>query len=127
MERSAIKKSDLFLIGAILLIALIVGAFFLLQRGNNVGVAALSIDGDIVELYDLETEENGFIDLRESYGVPVILEIKNKSIRFYESICPDHICENYGFISRETETAVCLPNRTVLTVYSHQDNISIDQ
>ncbi len=127
MERSAIKKSDLLLICVILLVALLTGAFFFIQKGNDVGIAALSIDGKTVELYNLETAENGLIDLRETYGVPVILELKDKSIRFYESVCPDHICENYGFISRETETAVCLPNRTVLTVYSQQDNISIDK
>ncbi len=124
--RASIKKTDLLLIVGILLLALILSGFFLLKQGPDVGVAALSIDGKIVGTYDLRSAENGFIDLREEYDVPVILEIKDQAIRFYESICPDHLCENYGFISRETETAVCLPNRTVLTIHSQRDNISTE-
>ncbi len=127
MERSTMKKSDFILIVGILLIALLVGGFFLLQKGDHAGVASLSIDGNIVALYDLSQTENGFIDLREEYGTPVILEVKDQAIRFYESVCPDHICENYGFISRETETAVCLPNRTVLTIHSPNDEIPLEK
>ena len=122
-KRAVTSKKDLLLIGGILLIAAVMGLFFLLNQTGGQTVAALSIDGTIVEVYDLSKEDDQFIDLRESHGVPVILEIKDHAIRFYESQCPDHICENYGFISLEAETAVCMPNRTVLTIYSAQDNI----
>lgn len=124
MERAVISKKDLLLIGGILLIALVLGVFFLLKQGSDACVAALSIDGTIVETYDLKKEENRLIDLRKSYGVPVVLEIKDGAICFHESVCPDHICENYGFISREGETAVCMPNRTVLTIYAASDIIT---
>lgn len=127
MERAVMSKKDLLLIGGILLLAVLLGGFFLLKQDSGYGVAALSIDGKIVELYDLGKEENRRIDLSETYGVPVTLEIKDKAICFYESLCPDHICENYGYISREGETAVCMPNRTVLTIYAQSDNISIQQ
>lgn len=123
MERSVMSKKDLLLIGGILLISLLLGGFFLLKQGSGSCVAALSIDGTIVDTYDLNREENQLIDLQESYGVPVVLEIRDGAICFYESVCPDHICENYGFISREGETAVCMPNRTVLTIYAASDNI----
>ncbi len=126
MERAVMSKKDLLLIVGILLIACLISGFFLLGQEKESGVAALSVDGRIVALYDLRKEENRLIDLRETYGVPVTLEIKDSSICFYESQCPDHICENYGYISREGETAVCMPNRTVLTIYAHSDNIRLD-
>ena len=127
MDRAVMSKKDLLLIGGILIIALLLGGFFLLQQGENSGVAALSVDGSVVALYDLEKESDRFIDLQEFCGVPVTLEIQDGAIRFYESLCPDHICENYGFISREGETAVCMPNRTVLTIHSHSDRLSLGE
>ncbi|MBP1580942.1 MAG: NusG domain II-containing protein [Oscillospiraceae bacterium] len=126
MERSVMSKKDLLLIAVILLLALIFSAVFLMGRDPQIGVAALSIDGKIVELFQLAEEEDRIIDLQEQYAVPVKLEIRDHAIRFLESQCPDHICEGYGFISRETETAVCMPNRCVLLIYSPQDNITIE-
>lgn len=124
MERAVMSKKDFLLIGGILLLALLLGAFFLLKQGSDACVAALSIDGSLVETYDLKKERNRLIDLRETYAVPIILEIRDGAICFHESVCPDHICENYGFLSREGETAVCMPNRTVLTLYAASDMIT---
>lgn len=125
MERKTAGKKDLLLIFVLLLIAAVMGGFFLLQDSDH-NIAALSIDGRYVELFDLKKEENQLIDLREKYDVPVILEIRDGAIRFRESVCPDHLCENYGYISRVTETAVCMPNRTVLTIHSAKDTIALD-
>ena len=30
--------------------------------------------------------------------------------------CPDHICEGYGWLSAEDQSATCLPARAVLTI-----------
>lgn len=125
MERAVMSKKDLLLIVGILIIALLFGGFLFLQQKETNGIAALSVNGTIVALYDLEKEPDQLINLQESYGVPVTLEIQSGAIRFLESQCPDHICENYGYISREGETAVCMPNRTVLTVHSHSDRINL--
>ncbi len=125
MERQTANKKDLLLILVLLLIAAVMGGIFLLMEDDQ-PIAGLSIDGRLVELYDLSAEDDRLIDLREDYNIPVILEIKDGAIRFRESVCPDHLCENYGYISKVTETAVCMPNRTVLTVYSASDGIEID-
>ena len=125
MERKTAGKKDLLLIFVLLLLSAVMGGFFLLQDSDH-NIAALSIDGRYVELFDLKKEENQLIDLREKYDVPVILEIRDGAICFRESVCPDHLCENYGYISRVTETAVCMPNRTVLTIHSAKDTIALD-
>ena len=46
----------------------------------------------------------------------VHIEVKNGSARFIESPCPDHICEGFGWLSAEDQTATCLPARAVLTI-----------
>lgn len=125
MERKTISKKDFLLIAVLLLIAVVMSLFFFLSQKGGRTQAVLSIDGKTVASYDLSTMENQLIDLQELYGVPVLLEVKDHAICFKQSQCPDHICENYGYISRETETAVCMPNRTVLNIHSVQDKIQI--
>ena len=63
MERKTAGKKDLLLIFVLLLIAAVMGGFFLLQDSDH-NIAALSIDGRYVELFDLKKEENQLIDLR---------------------------------------------------------------
>ena len=44
------------------------------------------------------------------------LQVQNGAIRFVDSPCPDHICEGFGWLSNEDQTATCLPARAVLTI-----------
>ena len=44
------------------------------------------------------------------------LEVKDGAIAFVDSPCPDHLCENYGWLSREGDWAACLPARASLTI-----------
>ena len=46
----------------------------------------------------------------------VIYEIKDKNIRFYYSDCHDHVCMDAGFIGLGGESAVCLPNKVVISI-----------
>ena len=45
----------------------------------------------------------------EGARLPVTLEVKDGAIRFINSVCPDHICEGFGFISIVDENATCMP------------------
>ena len=44
------------------------------------------------------------------------MEVKDGAARFIDSPCPDHICEGYGWLTLEDQTATCLPARAVLTI-----------
>ena len=46
----------------------------------------------------------------------VHIEVKDGAARFVDSPCPDHICEGYGWLSAEDQSATCLPARAVLTI-----------
>ena len=43
----------------------------------------------------------------------VHIEVKDGAARFVDSPCPDHICEGYGWLSAEDQSATCLPARAV--------------
>lgn len=127
-NRPILKRKDLILIAVLLLISLLVlGVFYLTDSSRSgYGIAVLSIDGKAVQKIDLAQDGEWEIPLDELYGVPILLEVKDHAIRFKKSQCPDHLCERYGFISRELQTAVCMPNRTVITIHSPSDARSID-
>ena len=64
----------------------------------------------------LKVEEKLFQDrYRVDSGRPHI-QIKDGAARFVDSPCPDHICEGFGWLSNEDQTATCLPARAVLTI-----------
>ena len=78
-------------------------------------LAAQLIYGDNNAVLDIP------LDKAETYSVDtgyytVHIEVKDGSARFIESPCPDHICEGFGWLSAEDQTATCLPARAVLTI-----------
>jgi len=122
MARKTASKNDLWLLlGLGLLAAGLAAGFWLWGRGQQGVKAALSVEGQVVQVFDLEKEPDRLIDLRADYDLPVTLEIRDHAIRFYQSQCPDHLCEGFGFLSRPAQSAACLPNRCVLTLYG-EDN-----
>ena len=44
------------------------------------------------------------------------LQVQNGAIRFVDSPCPDHLCENFGWLSRAGDWAACLPAKASLTL-----------
>lgn len=81
-------------------------------------MAGVYIGGDQVMVIDLSKEErNRVIDL-SPYSVPGKLEVEGYRIRFIQVACPDHICEKTGWIGRDGESAVCMPNRAAVLIYS---------
>ena len=71
--------------------------------GDANTVQKISLDKDAV--YDIDT---GYLTVH--------IEVKDGAARFIDSPCPDHICESFGWISQEDQTATCLPARAVLTI-----------
>ena len=48
----------------------------------------------------------------------ITFEVKDNSIAFIHSDCPDKICVKTGFISHAGSSAACLPNKTVVRIVS---------
>ena len=51
--------------------------------------------------------------------------VENESIRIEQSPCPNHYCVHMGRLRYGGEMAVCVPNRIIVTVVSH-DKDSFD-
>lgn len=112
------KKNDLFLASAVLIIALV---WFLLankttDRGNTVIV---SHDNDVINTYTLSDEGIHSINVD---GTEIMkIDISNGKVSAIYSTCRDKLCVHQKAISNTNETIVCLPNRIVIEL---KNNIS---
>lgn len=93
---------------------------------ENAPVALVSIASKPVMKINLASyKKDTVIDLSDKFSIPIKLEIKDHMVRFIEVACPDHICEQMGFVKSEGESIVCMPNRTILTLLSRDEAATI--
>jgi len=111
VEGNFFKKKDIIVIAVLLLVA---GIFYVITMPKEAGnVAEISVDGLMYKTVDLLRTEDGLYQID---GLNVTYEIKDKNIRFYYSDCHDHVCMDAGFIGLGGESAVCLPNKVVISI-----------
>ena len=87
--------------------------FFLARPGGAGGAARVDIAGG--GTVRLALSQDGTYPI-EGAALPVTLEVKDGAVRFVNSVCPDHICEGYGWLSKEHDQAVCMPAGVVVSV-----------
>ena len=95
----------------------VAGALFWL-RSSRPGSAALEAEliyGDNNTVLPISLTRNAVYDVDTGYYT-VHIEVQDGAARFVNSPCPDHICENFGWLREEDQTATCLPARAVLTI-----------
>ena len=80
-------------------------------------IKVIDINGKID--YKLTKEE--FNDLR---GDMIISIDKDKGVCISEVVCPNHLCENMGWVNKKGIPVVCLPNNVYVIISSSS---SIDQ
>lgn len=73
------------------------------------------LDGELYQQFRLDGSVHKTVQL-EGKATEVIIEVDGTQMRFTDSQCTDHTCEQTGWISRVGQTAVCLPNRVMLKI-----------
>ena len=51
-----------------------------------------------------------------------VLQIKNGKADMVSADCPDQLCVNQKAISKNKESIICLPNKIIVEVDSHQNS-----
>lgn len=103
-DRRSISARDIAIVGALLAVV----CLFLVwnNKTKKTGtIATVTIIGQDTMYIPLDEDNVYHIDA----NLPVTLEVQDGAIRFANSVCPDHLCENTGFISQEGEQATCMP------------------
>lgn len=111
------KKLLVNLLFAAVILAAAAALFLLRAAGKDPErpLKAQLVYGDDSTVLDLPLDVNQRYDVDTGY-LTVHIEIKDGAARFVDSPCPDHICEGYGWLTLEDQTATCLPARAVLTL-----------
>ena len=117
------KRNDIILIVAILVIsiALLLGVN-IYRKNNTSGSAAaqVTIDGKVYGTYPLNQDTEERIELTDgSYNILVISDGKASVT---EASCPDKVCVNTADIHYTDETIVCLPNKVVVKIVNGEEN-----
>ncbi|SDH26402.1 hypothetical protein SAMN05421493_10150 [Pseudobutyrivibrio sp. 49] len=111
------KKNDLILIGALLIIAFTILGITRVWQRNNTDESAMvivTVDGQEMGRFPLNQDMEQRFDFPDgSYNV---LRIYDGNAEISEASCPDQICVKHHKIHYTNETIVCLPNKLVVEI-----------
>ena len=108
------KKNDLLLIGAVLLIALLAFGAWNLRFGGEGAVAVVTSDGVEKARLPLNKDRELLVTAGERQQNLVVVE--DGKVYVKEATCPDAVCVRTGRISADGEIIVCLPHQLIVTV-----------
>lgn len=109
------KKSDIVIIGIILIVAVIFATLYRTKFSNKSAVAEIYYYSDLIETVELDK------GMEQTFSIPqndhVIFHLyQDGTIKFEDSDCPDKVCINTGKISMVGESAACLPNGIIVKI-----------
>ena len=111
-ESAIIKKSDIVLLVAILVIALITFAYIMLTKKPGATVE-ISVDGEVVESFDLSEDREYQVATDKGSNLVII---KDGMVDVIDADCPDKVCVNHVTIENVGETIICLPHKLVVEI-----------
>jgi hypothetical protein len=104
-KRLSWKANLLF--AAVILTAAALLVFLLRPRSKAEPLAAVVDFGDgITETLPLDTDHDYLYDVGDYV---VHLPVKDGAVAFLDSQCPDHVCEQFGWLDKDGAWAACVP------------------
>lgn len=110
------RKKDIIILSVILgLIVVTFGINYFLFRNQDSVYCEIYVDSELVEKVDLTKDRKFSIANRSQ----IVFEVKDRSIAFIESDCPDKVCIHSGYLNHNGQSATCLPNKTTIRIRSN--------
>lgn len=109
------KRAD----ALIILIALTVSLCLYLSGYGRTGtkIAKVYQDGKLTDVIEFDEETDRYeIKINGS-----VLVVENGEVYYTNSDCPDKLCEKFGHLSSNGDTASCVPNKTVVTIETSEN------
>lgn len=125
IKKSYFKPWDLILIILLLICSFlpyIIVTFQSTSQEETIKQAVLKVDGEIIQVFDLEKDTPAYTyKYEDPDGDYNLIEIDGDRIRITETNCGDLLCVRKGWISEPGETPiVCLPHKLTITVQSSE-------
>ena len=107
-------------VAVVVLIVAVCIVWIFLQENITVSgnVAEIRVDNEVVYALDLNRDTK--VTVQGKNDITLVVIVNKGNVYVESSECPDKICVNKGRISKEYETIVCLPARTVVEVKTSQ-------
>lgn len=105
------RKKDIVLIAAVLAVA---AALFLLPKLLLPAGAEASVIYDGTEVMRIDLDVDGTYTVQGDLTATLV--VSGGKIRFVGSLCPDKLCEGFGWIGLKGETAVCMPAKLAVII-----------
>lgn len=116
------NKNDLKLIIILIIISLLPICILKLRENNNLKVAKVYYNDELVLTIDLNIKEEKTYNIEGFNGNVEIIAYDGK-IKVSDEISPLNLCSKQGYISKSYESIVCLPNKIVIKI---EDNEQLD-
>ena len=89
-------------------------AWWALRRSSGPALYARADFGmGAVEMLPLDTDYDYYYQVD---GYIVHLQVRDGAVAFLDSQCPDHVCEDFGWLSQPGQWASCVPAGVMVTV-----------
>ena len=106
-KRKPWMKNLIFALVVLVLAAALYFGVRAAHSGKGGGLQAVVDFGDgITEVLPLDKD---YDYLYEVGGYVVHLQVKDGAISFQDSQCPDHVCEQFGWLDKDGAWAACVP------------------
>lgn len=115
--KKGLKKNDIVLIIMILVIAVLCLLLHRIVGEKSADYITVKVNGKIEGVYSLADDRE--IELNHGSN---ILKIKNGEADMVSADCPDQLCVKQKAISKNKESIICLPNKIIVEVDSHQNS-----
>ena len=112
------KKKDFILIFIILIVIAVTFGINQLINAKDGEKIEIYVDNKLYKTYDIDDEDEIKIESNEGYTV---VKIHDHGVEIDEASCPDKVCVHEGFITKPSESIVCLPNKVHIKIVSNQD------
>lgn len=114
-----VKKGDIVTIVATAFITLLLFITSFMPKENL--KAYVYADGELVHEADFKSVQRPYIFTVNGCEI----EISEMGALFKHSSCPDKLCEKNGMLSKNTQTACCVPNTVVVVIKGDRSETDI--
>lgn len=118
MKRLTRLQKNLLFAAVLLLAAGLLFVAFRSRKTQEPLVAVVDFGDGITETIPLDKD---YDCLYEVGGYLVHLQVKDGAIAFQDSQCPDHVCEQFGWLSQKDAWAACVPAGVYVQLYAADD------
>ena len=106
-KRKPWMKNLIFALVVLVLAAALYFGVRAAHSGKDGGLQAVVDFGDgIAETLPLDTDYDYLYDVGDYV---VHLQVKDGAVAFLDSQCPDHVCEQFGWLDKDGAWAACIP------------------